>query len=137
MIETLNAIIYFKIFYCDKLCFDVAIFSSNSKNFFEIFRIVVNANLNTFIIFVFVLIKKVFKKDKNFFINFADEIINMWTFNLVVQSSADITSVVVFIKKKSHDVSINKIYLSTIRNNIIIMILRSFDIASAWYTRVL
>ena len=47
------------------------------KTFFKIFRIIVDANSNTFIVFVFVLIKKVFEKDKNFFLNFAREIINM------------------------------------------------------------
>ena len=137
MIETFNAIIYFEIFCCNKFRFDVAIFSSNLKIFFEILRAVVNANSNTFIIFVFVLIKKNFKKDENFFINFAREIINIWTLDFVIQLSANITNVIVFVKKRFHDVNMNKIHFSTIKNDVIIIIFKSFDIASAWYTCVL
>ena len=77
LIKALNAIIHFKIFYCDELYFNVAILLSNLINFFKILQVIINANSNTFIIFVFVLIKKVFKKNENFFINFAREIIDM------------------------------------------------------------
>ena len=77
LIKTPNIIVHLKIFYCDEFRFNVAIFSLNSKNFFKIFQIVVNVNSNTFIVFVFVLTKKVFKKDKNFLIRFAYKVINM------------------------------------------------------------
>ena len=137
LIETFNAIVYFEIFSYNEFRFDVAILLSNSKIFFRIFWIVINANLNIFIILMFVLIKKIFKENKNFFIYFIHKIINMWTFDFVVQSSADIINVVIFVKKKSHDVNMNKIHFSTIKDNIIIMIFKSFNIASAWYTYVL
>ena len=131
LIETFNAIIHFKIFYCDEFRFNVAIFSSDFKIFFEIFQIIINAKLNTFVVFVFILIKKILEKDENFLINFVHEIINMWTFNLIVQLSTNITNVVILVRKKFHDVDMNKIYLLTIKNNIIIIIFKSFDIASA------
>ena len=137
LIETLNAVIYFEIFCCDKFYFNVAIFSSDLKNFLKILWVIVNANSNIFIIFVFVLIKKILKENEDFFINFARKIINMWAFNLVVQSNANITNVVVFVKKRFYDVSINKIYFLIIKNDIIIIILKSFDITNARYTNVL
>ena len=100
-------------------------------NFVLMSRFIVNANLNTFVVFVFVLIKKVFEENENFFINFVREIIDVWMFDFIVQLNADITSVVILVKKKFHDVSMNKIHFSTIKNDIIIMIFKLFDIASA------
>ena len=136
-LKRLTQLFILKFFCYNKLRFNAAILSLNLKKFFEIFRVVVNANLNTFIIFVFVLIKEILEKDENSFINFAREIIDIWTFDLIVQLSADIINVVIFIRKKSYDVDMNKIHLSTIRTDMIIVILRLFDIANAWYTCVL
>ena len=72
-----NAIIHFKIIYYNKFCFDIAIFSLNLKNFFKIFPVVVNANSNIFIIFIFILIKEILEENENVLINFIHEIINM------------------------------------------------------------